>query len=75
MKKVNRKNKISIIDALNEAQKLAFAPLAFQALASMLDLGIVDFLDKKPSDKKYILRIFKAEPNITVFLIPAYGDD
>ncbi|MBQ7450595.1 SAM-dependent methyltransferase [bacterium] len=56
MKKVNRKNKISIIDALNEAQKLAFAPLAFQALASMLDLGIVDFLDKKPSDKKEIIK-------------------
>ena len=56
MKKVVRKNKTSIIDALNDAQYLAFAPLAFQALSSMLDLGIIEFLDKKPSSEKEIMK-------------------
>ena len=55
MKKVMRKNKTSVIDALNNAQYLAFAPLAFQALSSMLDLGIIEFLDKKPSSEKEIM--------------------
>ena len=58
MKKVVRKNKTSIIDALNDAQYLAFAPLAFQALSSMLDLGIMEFLDKKPSQEKEIMKSF-----------------
>ncbi len=35
----------------------------------------VAIIVKKPSDKKYIMRIFKAEPNITVFIIPACKDD
>ncbi len=38
--------KQSRIEALSEAQKLAFAPMSFQALASMIDLGILKFLDK-----------------------------
>ena len=34
-------DKISAIDAKFEAQKIAFAPLCFQAVRSMLDLGIL----------------------------------
>ena len=49
MKKFKRKNNNhSIITALTEAQKLVFAPMAFQALAAMIDLGILEFVDKSP---------------------------
>ena len=34
----------------------------------------VAIIVKKPSDKKYIRRILKAEPGITVFIIPACND-
>ena len=43
------------IEALSEAQKLAFAPFSFQALASMLDLGILSALDKKPASEKELM--------------------
>ena len=36
------------ISALEEAQKLAFAPLTFHAVAAMIDLGILNAIDKKP---------------------------
>ena len=48
MEKTKRKNKESIISALTDAQKLAFAPMAFCAIASALDLGIIECLDKNP---------------------------
>jgi len=38
-------HKEKIVNALTEAQKIAFSPLAFQALASMLDLGILKAID------------------------------
>lgn len=55
MKKIARKNKNSIIDALNDAQKLVFAPLAFQALSSMIDFGIIEYLDKNSASEKDII--------------------
>ena len=56
MKKLKRKNKNnSIIQALTDAQKLVFAPMAFQALAALLDFGIMEFLDKSPTAEKDIM--------------------
>ena len=56
MKAIKRKHdKGSIITALTEAQKLAFAPLAFQALAAMLELGIIQFLDRRAAEEKEII--------------------
>lgn len=55
MKKVKRKNKNSIIEELTSAQKFVFAPIAFQALATMLNIGIIDFLDKNISKEEDII--------------------
>ena len=46
---MKNKNKLSTIEALSEAQKLAFAPLTFQAVNSLLKLGVLKYLDKTPS--------------------------
>ena len=43
-------NHFTAIEALSEAQKLIFAPLAFQATASLLDFGIIKFLDNNPAN-------------------------
>ena len=61
MKKIERKNRESLVDALTNAQKLAFAPLAFQALATMFDLGIMELLDKTPSSEKDIIDTLKLD--------------
>jgi len=45
-----RKNRKHLtVESLTQAQKIAFAPLTFQAIGSMLDLGILKKLDEKPS--------------------------
>lgn len=38
------------VKALADAQKIAFAPLTFQAASSMIDLGILDLLENNPSE-------------------------
>ncbi len=43
------------IKALADAQKIAFAPLTFQAVAAMLKFGILEFLDENPSDVQQII--------------------
>lgn len=55
MKTIKRKKQDSIIDALTNAQKFIFAPIAFQALASLLDFGIIEFLDKNPGTEEDII--------------------
>jgi len=42
-------HKQEIIEALTEAQKIAFAPLSFQAVSAMLDLGILKAIDANPA--------------------------
>lgn len=50
MKKfLKRKHKSNIIEDLSNIQKLIFAPLAFQSINSMIELGILEFLDKNSS--------------------------
>ncbi|MBU3826540.1 MAG: SAM-dependent methyltransferase [Candidatus Anaerobiospirillum merdipullorum] len=43
-------DKLSAIAAISEAQKLAFAPLLFQCTRCLLDLGVLDALDKAGKD-------------------------
>lgn len=53
------KRKQKRIDSLSEAQTLAFAPLTFQALATMLDLGVLSLLDKKEATLEEIITELK----------------
>ncbi|MBQ3310763.1 SAM-dependent methyltransferase [bacterium] len=55
MSTIKRKNKNSIVEDLTQAQKFIFAPFAFQALAALLDLGIIEFLDKQPASETEII--------------------
>ncbi len=41
-------HKKEVIQSLTEAQKIAFAPLTFQAINSMLELGILKLIDLNP---------------------------
>ncbi len=61
MKTTKHENKESIIDTLTAAQRFIFAPVAFQALAAMLDLGIIEFLDKKPATESEIISSLKLD--------------
>lgn len=47
------------VKALADAQKIAFAPFTFQAVASMLDLGILDFLQDNPAGLDEIIETCK----------------
>ena len=49
MSEVKTTKKESIIEALSSAQELAFAPLTFQAISSLLDFKILEYLDKSPA--------------------------
>ena len=40
-----KNDNIRAVDAKFEAQKIAFAPLSFQAIKSMLDLGIMQLIE------------------------------
>lgn len=55
-KKINyaRKNKkrISAVDALTEAQKIAFAPFTFQVVAALLEFNLLKSLNQAPKSKK-----------------------
>ncbi len=50
MKRTEHRQKI--IEALTEAQKIAFSPLSFQAINSMLETGILKEIDKAPLTHK-----------------------
>ena len=52
----NHNKKGSKVEALSNAQKIAFAPFTFQAVASMLDFGILSFLDKNSADLDTIIK-------------------
>src|SRR5574344_1832868 len=48
MKRKNNNHKQELINALTEAQKIAFAPLTFQAVGTMLELGMLKEIDTNP---------------------------
>ena len=49
-----RKNRTSGVEALTNAQKIAFAPFTFQAVAAMLDFNILQSLNDSPKTKQEI---------------------
>lgn len=67
--KITRKNKGSIITALENAQKLIFAPMAFCALNSAIELGIIDFLDKNSSSEEEIIENLNLDEYIVKTLL------
>ena len=48
-------NAISAVTALEKAQELVFAPMTFQAVSSLLDFGILQQINKKPSSLEQII--------------------
>jgi len=52
-----KKNEISVIDAIYEAQKIAFAPFVFQVSRILRDKGVLAFLRKKRSEGASIATI------------------
>ena len=64
------KNKTSRVDALTEAQKIAFAPFTFQTVACLLDLGILEQLSKQPLTKQEIME----KCNVSEYCIEALFD-
>jgi len=64
--KYRRKNrKHSTIYALTKAQQIAFAPLTFQAIGTMLDLGILKKLDEKPCRPEDLMK----ELNLSEYVV------
>lgn len=54
-----------VIEALTDAQKIAFAPLSFQAVAALLELGILKLIDEKPESPFVI----KEELNLSEYTV------
>ena len=52
-------HKKNIIKSLTEAQKIAFAPLSFQAINSMLEFGILKTIDESPKSFEEIQKILE----------------
>jgi ubiquinone/menaquinone biosynthesis C-methylase UbiE len=50
MIRYDRPASLTALDAISEAQKLAFSPIAFQAAASLVRLGILDAVDRAGDD-------------------------
>lgn len=54
--KYRRKNRgYSAVEALVDAQKIVFSPMIFQTIGTMLDLGILKLIDKKPVSANLIM--------------------
>lgn len=49
------KHRNDVINALTNAQKIIFAPLSFQAIASIIDLGILKEIDTTPQTTKDLI--------------------
>lgn len=49
-------HKQELINALTEAQKLAFAPLSFHAIAAMIEFGILKEIDTKPKPLEELIQ-------------------
>jgi hypothetical protein len=63
------KRKQNRINALSEAQTLAFAPLTFQALATMIDIGLLKLLDKHKASLEEIMSSLKVNEYIARTLL------
>ena len=47
MPNVYKKDSLSALDAITEAQRIAFAPMLFQTALCLRNSGILDYLDKQ----------------------------
>lgn len=65
----SNKKRFSKVEALSNAQKIAFAPFTFQAIASMLDFGVLKYIDKSPSDIETIVKECKISKYTAITLI------
>lgn len=66
----------STITALKDAQRIIFAPLTFQAIGTMLELGILQSLDKNPQTiQELIQNLNQKEYTITTLLEVAEATD
>ncbi|MGN0023955.1 MAG: class I SAM-dependent methyltransferase [Candidatus Avelusimicrobium sp.] len=54
-----RKEARTMADVAFEAQKIAFAPISFQAALALRDLGILEYLNNTPSDDKTLAKKLK----------------
>ena len=48
-------NTMSAVTALEKAQELVFAPMTFQAVASLLDFGILQYINNNPNIGKILV--------------------
>ena len=55
----------SVISALTDAQKIAFAPLTFQAVSAMLELGLLKQIDLRPE----CIYVLKEELNLSEYTV------
>lgn len=51
-----RKDARTMADVAFDAQKLAFAPISFQAALALRDLGVLELLNETPSDDKTVAK-------------------
>ena len=54
-----------VISALTDAQKIAFAPLTFQAVSAMLELGLLKQIDSRPE----CIYVLKEELNLSEYTV------
>lgn len=54
-----RKDARTMADVAFDAQRIAFAPISFQAALALRDLGILDFLNNTPADDKTLAKKLK----------------
>lgn len=58
-------HKKCVISALTDAQKIAFAPLTFQAVSAMLELGLLKQIDSRPE----CIYVLKEELNLSEYTV------
>lgn len=63
------KNTMSAVTALEKAQELVFAPMTFQAVASLLDFGILQYINNAPATKEQIIQELNLNEYIVVTLL------
>lgn len=66
----NRQKELSGVEVLSKAQQIAFAPFTFQCVGALIDLGILEFIDKNPADIDEIIQ----NCNVTEYCIKVLFD-
>ena len=66
----NKNKELSGVEVLSKAQQIAFAPFTFQCVGALIDLGILEFIDKKPADIDEIIQ----NCNVTEYCVKVLFD-